>query len=289
MSKKYRPSFFRKASLAVWKAPWDPSTYGRFELDLSNFLEWQKRLKDQKGIKISATQFIAKAFGLAFAKYPHCNVEVSSFGSIRKKQQVSATVMTHVPKSDRGADLTLLNIANIDKLSLVDVYNKFNKQLPLTRAKRDSFLKHVYKLARYLPQILIRPIIRFYLFVVYDLRISLKWIGLPKNPFGSFVISNVGSLGLDEGHPPLVGIGRFSLMVGLGKIIDRPVVRDGVIVIAPIMAMNVTLDHRCYDGFQGVQLLNHVREFIANPDQICATSKTTQVNFESTPSTHSLN
>ena len=211
---------------------------------------------------------------MAFSKHPHCNVEISCWGNVRPKRQVNATVMAHVPQTEQGADLTLINVEHIDKMSLPDVHSKFNRQLPRVRKKQDRFFKMVYAIAKYLPQIFIRPFVQLYLFIAYDLNVTLKWTGLPRDPFGSFVVSNIGSFGLDEGTPPLVGLGRFPLMIALGKIIERPVVRNGKITIAPIMVMSANMDHRCFDGYQGSQLLNCVRKYIANPDLLLPSSIT---------------
>ena len=51
----------------------------------------------------------------------------------------------------------------------------------------------------------------------------------------------------------------------MSAIEDRPVVRDGQIVIRPIMPYSLTFDHRVINGFGGEQFLRTIRRFVENP------------------------
>jgi 2-oxoglutarate dehydrogenase E2 component (dihydrolipoamide succinyltransferase) len=63
-------------------------------------------------------------------------------------------------------------------------------------------------------------------------------------------------------NPPQVGI------LGLHNIQERPVVRDGQIVIRPIMYVALTYDHRIVDGREAVQFLVRVKELIEDPEAL---------------------
>ncbi|MCC7421855.1 MAG: 2-oxo acid dehydrogenase subunit E2, partial [Planctomycetaceae bacterium] len=49
---------------------------------------------------------------------------------------------------------------------------------------------------------------------------------------------------------------------------DRAVVRDGQIVIRPIMYLALTYDHRIVDGREGVSFLKRVKEAIEDPTRL---------------------
>jgi 2-oxoglutarate dehydrogenase E2 component (dihydrolipoamide succinyltransferase) len=83
---------------------------------------------------------------------------------------------------------------------------------------------------------------------------------------GTFTITNgvvFGSLlSTPLLSPPQVGI------LGLHRIQERPVVRDGEVVIRPMMYLALTYDHRLIDGREAVQFLVRVKELIEDPERL---------------------
>jgi 2-oxoglutarate dehydrogenase E2 component (dihydrolipoamide succinyltransferase) len=51
------------------------------------------------------------------------------------------------------------------------------------------------------------------------------------------------------------------------NIVERPVVKDGQIVVAPIMYVALSYDHRIIDGRESVGFLVAVKEGIENPEE----------------------
>jgi 2-oxoglutarate dehydrogenase E2 component (dihydrolipoamide succinyltransferase) len=80
---------------------------------------------------------------------------------------------------------------------------------------------------------------------------------------GTFTITNGGIFGSMLStpilNPPQSGI------LGMHAIQDRPVVRDGQIVVRPMMNLALTYDHRLIDGREAVLFLVRVKECIENP------------------------
>ena len=52
------------------------------------------------------------------------------------------------------------------------------------------------------------------------------------------------------------------------NIVERPIVRNGEIVIAPIMFVALSYDHRIIDGKESVGFLVAVKEALENPVEI---------------------
>ncbi len=81
---------------------------------------------------------------------------------------------------------------------------------------------------------------------------------------GTFTLTNVGSVGGLFSAPilnyPEVGI------LGIHKIQDRPVVRDGQIVVRKMVYLSLTFDHRVVDGAEAAAFLNRVIEFLEAPE-----------------------
>jgi 2-oxoglutarate dehydrogenase E2 component (dihydrolipoamide succinyltransferase) len=83
---------------------------------------------------------------------------------------------------------------------------------------------------------------------------------------GTFTISNGGIFGSMLStpilNPPQTGI------LGMHNIVERPVVKDGQIVIRPIMYVALSYDHRLVDGREAVQFLVRVKECIEDPERL---------------------
>jgi 2-oxoglutarate dehydrogenase E2 component (dihydrolipoamide succinyltransferase) len=56
-------------------------------------------------------------------------------------------------------------------------------------------------------------------------------------------------------------------ILGVHKIVEKPVVRDGQIVIRPIMNFGLSFDHRVIDGAYAVQFLRLLIEYLEEPDK----------------------
>ena len=80
---------------------------------------------------------------------------------------------------------------------------------------------------------------------------------------GTFTISNGGVYGsllsTPIVNPPQSGV------LGMHAIQDRPVARDGQVVIRPMMYLAMTYDHRIVDGREGVSFLKRIKDCIENP------------------------
>ena len=63
---------------------------------------------------------------------------------------------------------------------------------------------------------------------------------------GTFTISNMGMLGV-ESFTPIINWPECAIL-GVGRIAERAVVREGQIVARPTMWLSLTFDHRIVDG-----------------------------------------
>ncbi|MEX1018094.1 MAG: 2-oxoglutarate dehydrogenase complex dihydrolipoyllysine-residue succinyltransferase [Litorilinea sp.] len=83
---------------------------------------------------------------------------------------------------------------------------------------------------------------------------------------GTFTISNGGVFGSLLStpilNPPQVGI------LGMHRIEERPVVRNGEIVIRPMMYLAVSYDHRMIDGQEAVRFLGKMKELLEDPEAL---------------------
>jgi hypothetical protein len=97
-------------------------------------------------------------------------------------------------------------------------------------------------------------------------RAEANQLTLEELQGGTFTISNGGIYGsllsTPIVNPPQSGI------LGLHAIQDRPMARDGQVVIRPMMYVALTYDHRVVDGREAVTFLRHVTACIEEPARI---------------------
>ena len=83
---------------------------------------------------------------------------------------------------------------------------------------------------------------------------------------GTFTITNGGVYGsllsTPIVNPPQSGI------LGLHVIQDRPVAREGQVVIRPMMYVALTYDHRIVDGREAVGFLRRVKDIVEEPSRM---------------------
>lgn len=80
---------------------------------------------------------------------------------------------------------------------------------------------------------------------------------------GTCTITNVGSAG-GQWFTPVINQPEVAIL-GIGRISEKPVVHDGEVTAAPVLALSLTADHRVIDGLTAQQALNHVKRLLNNP------------------------
>lgn len=77
-------------------------------------------------------------------------------------------------------------------------------------------------------------------------------------------ISNIGSAG-GMFFTPIINYPEVAIL-GTGRISEKPVVRDGEVVVAPVMALSLSFDHRLIDGATAQNFMNYIKQLLANPE-----------------------
>lgn len=83
---------------------------------------------------------------------------------------------------------------------------------------------------------------------------------------GTFTISNGGVFGSHFGTP-IINLPQ-SAVLGMHAILEKPVARNGQVVIRPINTLGLTYDHRILDGREAVTFLKRIREVVEDVAQI---------------------
>ena len=80
---------------------------------------------------------------------------------------------------------------------------------------------------------------------------------------GTFTVTNLGMFGVDH-FTPIINQPE-SAILGVCRVVERAVVREGAIVIRPMMNLCLSFDHRLIDGAVGAQFLARIRQLLEQP------------------------
>src|SRR5439155_17924343 len=80
---------------------------------------------------------------------------------------------------------------------------------------------------------------------------------------GTFTISNLGMYGVEQFvailNPPQAAI------LAVGATDERPVARNGEVVVRPMLTLTLTVDHRAVDGAPAAEFLRTLKSFLEEP------------------------
>ncbi|OLS41948.1 dihydrolipoamide acetyltransferase family protein [Bacillus sp. MRMR6] len=80
----------------------------------------------------------------------------------------------------------------------------------------------------------------------------------------SCTISNIGSAG-GQWFTPVINHPEVAIL-GVGRIAEKPIVRGGEIVAAPVLALSLSFDHRMIDGATAQNAMNHIKRLLNDPE-----------------------
>lgn len=81
---------------------------------------------------------------------------------------------------------------------------------------------------------------------------------------GTISITNIGSVG-GMFFTPVINFPEVAIL-GAGRITEKPVVKNGQIVAASVMALSLSFDHRIVDGATAQSFLNYIKQLLADPE-----------------------
>jgi pyruvate dehydrogenase E2 component (dihydrolipoamide acetyltransferase) len=256
-------SSFRKLAIGSWKTTYDPTVYGTLTVRMDKALAYIEAFRERTGVRLTVTHLMTKAMGEALRRCPEANA-LMRFNKIYLRKQV--TISALVVQTDGGkVDLTSAKINDADTKSLREIAMEMEEAVRRVRERRDVAMEKGKGTIQKIPYMFLNLFTWLIGFLMYTLNLDLSGLGMPKDAFGSVIITNVGSLGLDTAYVPLVPYTRVPIFVAPGAVKEAPVVEDGKIVVGKVMNINASFDHRFIDGFHAGVLATTLREMLENP------------------------
>ncbi|MFF2794624.1 dihydrolipoamide acetyltransferase family protein [Lysinibacillus xylanilyticus] len=213
---------------------------------------------------------IAKAMVHSKQTAPHVTlmdeVDVTALVAHRKKFKDIA--------ADKGVKLTYLPYVVKALISTLREFPEFNRSLD--DATQEIIQKHYYNIgiAADTERGLLVPVIkhadRKSVFAVSneinELATKAREGKLAPHEMkgASMSITNIGSAG-GQWFTPVINHPEVAIL-GIGRISEKPVIKNGEIVAAPVLALSLSFDHRMIDGATAQNALNHLKRLLSEPE-----------------------
>lgn len=255
-------SSWRIISTAVYGAPNEGKIYGALEVDVTDAWEMVKANRAE-GRRITMTHLVAAAVGRAIGwDIPEMNAFVKR-GQLVQRDEVIVTVAVNM---HGGKEMTSVKLYDAHKKTVFEIADEIRNRVAQARSGSDNDTMENKSFMAKIPWPFRRLAFVLFRFITSTLGLQIKSMGLGHNAFGSILLSNIGSHGLSMGWAALFPGSKLPAVLVMGKEEDKPVVRDGKVVIRKILPMTGTFDHRIMDGYHGGMLAHHIKRYLEHAD-----------------------
>jgi hypothetical protein len=266
LREKTNLSAFRRIAIGTWTTAYDPSVYGELALPVDKALAYMEAFRARTGRRITITHLLAKAAAQVMAEMPDANA-ILRWNRIYLREDIGVFFQVAMEDPQSGEiDLSGATVFDAHKLSLLEIMDDFEGKVKKIRAGQDENLEGTRSTFKLIPYALLNLMLKTISFLGYTLNLDLRFAGVPKDPFGSVMITNVGSLGLESAFVPLVPYSRVPLLLAVGAIKLEPVAHGEDIKLMPMLHLFATFDHRVLDGMHAAKMVKIIKRIFADPE-----------------------
>ena len=191
---------WRVTSAAIYTTPTDSRVYGTLDIDVTD----AKRFLDQKraeGVKITMTHLATAVLARAVAfDVPEMNCFIRR-GAIVGREHLDVMVPVSVG-GDSGVTAAIIRDAHAR--TVTSIAEEIRDKASSGRSGVESKVAQNKYLLNRIPWPLRRPVFLLLKWITVDMGIEIKALGLSAHSFGSFVVSDIGSFGLNTGMTALM-------------------------------------------------------------------------------------
>lgn len=260
----YFNSEWRRVAAALYRKPVDSKIFGTVVLDVTDaeaFVQQQR----QSGLKITLTHLLllAAARGVRDAA-PELNTYIRR-GAVVERDSIDVSLSVLIKG---GEQMGSVMIRQADQFTLPTLAAYLEKEIPASRKGAEKGAMKMKKIIAAIPWPFRGWILDLLRRLTVDGGLSIPRWGVSANSFGTFIFSNIGSVGLDIGYPALLPSSNVAFVLIMGSINTQPAVVEGQIVPRRILHLSAALDHRVVDAAHGGKLFRYIKSMIRTPERL---------------------
>ncbi len=258
-------SSFRRIAIGTWETTKDPQVYGALELPADAALRYLAEFRAATGKRATLSHLMAKAVAQMLHDMPDANV-VLRWNRIYLREDIGVFFQVEMKDPVTGeVDLSGATLFDCHKKSVEEIVDEFSARVGTVKAGKDKALEGTRSTFKKIPLLWLNKVVDLLGFLSFTLNLDLRRLGIPKDPFGSVMVTNIGSLGLDEAYVPLVPYSHVPLLLAVGAVKRAAVVVDDRVVVGSVLRVSATFDHRVLDGSHAARMSRMLRSFFEDP------------------------
>ena len=230
-------------------------------------LDYLERARVAYGTDVNITHLLVATAGYTLGINPTMNQFISGSRLYRRKH-VDVTFSMKRQKLNKKAKLSAVKMRMDDKQeSFRETIERINSHIHIERSGRKTSVDQELDLLSVLPRRLMTGVVNTVNWLDYNTILPeafMKQDGF----YTSMFIANLGSLGMRPAFHHLYEYGNCPLFLMVGRIEERPMVRDGVVVAENIMHIRWSYDERIDDGLSSNYGMTTFRETLEDPASV---------------------
>ena len=255
----------KKINYTAWSTPYDPQIYTTIKLDITKIIPYlEKKSEELKDINehYKVTSFVIKLMSIVLKKYPAVYGYIK-FGRYEPKNNVDICCLVNVGE---GKELANTTIKNCEEKTMREIHIELKNNANALKQRKDENQNTKMNLYKILPTFLLGPANQIFSYIS-SIGAQFKPIGLRQFEFGSCVITNIGSIGIENSLVPIPPVSFVPAILTLCSYYKRNVKNEDDEIEEKIyLKMNFTTDYRFLDYNLGVQLFNDIQKFGSDPE-----------------------
>jgi pyruvate dehydrogenase E2 component (dihydrolipoamide acetyltransferase) len=263
-------SVWRKIAMASWRRRRDPVIAATLDVEADPLLGYLEEVRGATGAHVTPMHLVGRAAAKVIEALPGLNGRVV-FGSFLPSPTIDCFFVVSLRTDPvasteaTGTDLSGAVVRRVNEKPPWVIAQELADRASQIRHDQDPQFKQSKTMVQSLPPMALRFVLDAIGFVTEGLQLPLSFMGLEARPYGSVVVSNVGTYGLDSAFAPVPPFCQVPTVMMVGAMTDKAVARGGQPVVRRMLPLSISLDHRFVDGYQAATMARIFREYLDNP------------------------
>ncbi len=258
------PSLLRQLAMDSFAAlPAGHPMTAFLELDVTAPLEAIEVLR-ASGVQISLFSHVVRCIAVALDEHPDLNAVRHGQRRIAYFEDVDVSIPVEMETGDGRYPLQLVVRRAQDKTA-VQIYEEVAASKARYAAegalgKEDRWVRTVLRFSQLVPR-------RLRIFLVRRMIANAK---LVKRRAGTTLVTSVGKFASIPGFVTPLPAGPRAVNFAIGSVVEKPVVRDGEVVVRSVLALTVIFDHDLVDGGPAARFAKRLQVLVEGDEELRA-------------------
>jgi pyruvate/2-oxoglutarate dehydrogenase complex dihydrolipoamide acyltransferase (E2) component len=263
-------STWRKIAMATWRPRKDPMITATADIEAPRLLKYIEQVRHATGQHVTPAHLVGRAAGKVFEALPGVNGRIA-FGSFLPSPTIDCFFVISLRTDPVGGseavstDLSGAVVRRVNEKAPWVIAKELADHAARIRDNNDPQFKRAKAMVNGLPPILLRPVLDALGLITETLQLPMPFMGVDARPYGSILVSNVGTYGLDSVSAPMPTFCHVPFSIVTGAVTNKVLARGGQAVIRPVLPLTIGLDHRFIDGYQAATMARVFREYLGDP------------------------